>query len=492
MQHSTVSPASLAMPLSAGCQAPEVLACWQQIDTLVEQFAGQSPTPQTTQEFEEQLASELQEIGRVITEGVLNRLEHQDNAPAQVQLGSERYRRRRQHPNIIGTTFGRIVLWRYLYEPLERGEHSIHLLEIRLGIEAGIATPALAERVGRWTADRTERAVLEMLQREHRVQWSKETLRKLTASLSAGMASHRHEAQVAKVLTWLKEAEKSRGRRRPVLSVGRDGIHTPIRGSGYHEGTVATVSVYSRRGKRLGTVYLAAMAESGQGTLSQQLTRLIHDVLAGWEGPLPRLAYVTDDGYHPRQYYRQVLRRMENPRRPGTVLAWERVVDHYHACQYISQLAEALFGAAAAGQRWAKKMRHWLKQRTNGIVRVLRSAAALASQRRISNRAAEQYFQAYRYLRNRRQWMHYATYQRQGMPIGSGVTEAACKIVFTQRLKQSGMSWSRAGGQLVLDLRVILLSQVWKQVHASYLVSKKLPHTPASTSTATKTLQKAA
>jgi len=29
------------------------------------------------------------------------------------------------------------------------------------------------------------------------------------------------------------------------------------------------------------------------------------------------------------------------------------------------------------------------------------------------------------------------------------------KIVFTQRLKRSGMSWTIAGGQVILDLRVI-------------------------------------
>ena len=71
--------------------------------------------------------------------------------------------------------------------------------------------------------------------------------------------------------------------------------------------------------------------------------------------------------------------------------------------------------------------------------------------------------------------MSYQAYRREHVPIGSGITEAACKIVFTQRLKRSGMSWTIAGGQVILDLRVIWLSGVWDEVHQRYLASKPQP-----------------
>ena len=45
--------------------------------------------------------------------------------------------------------------------------------------------------------------------------------------------------------------------------------------------------------------------------------------------------------------------------------------------------------------------------------------------------------------------------------MGSGVTEAGCKTVYTQRLKLSGMRWQKAGAQTILNLRVLLLSGVW-------------------------------
>jgi hypothetical protein len=55
------------------------------------------------------------------------------------------------------------------------------------------------------------------------------------------------------------------------------------------------------------------------------------------------------------------------------------------------------------------------------------------------------------------------------------VTEAACKTVFTQRLKQSGMTWKLEGGQWIVDLRVTQLSGLWHQVYQAYLHAKMLP-----------------
>ena len=123
----------------------------------------------------------------------------------------------------LATLFGPVVVWRRLYEPLEGGARSIHPLELRLGMEAGLATPALAERIGGWAADHSQRQVLAMLTHDHGVQWSCTTLRKLLGSLSAGMAPHRHAAQTDQVVRWLHQARASTGRFQPTLAVGRDG-----------------------------------------------------------------------------------------------------------------------------------------------------------------------------------------------------------------------------------------------------------------------------
>ena len=159
----------------------------------------------------------------------------------------------------------------------------------------------------------------------------------------------------------------------------------PIRGQAcYREAATATVSVYDRRGRRLGTVYLGRMPEPGQGTLSGQLTALIEAVLRTWAGPSPRLAYITDGGTHQARYYRRVLKRMSDPHHPGRRLEWRWVIDYYHACEYITKLSEALFSDARAGASWARKMRRWLKEKPRGIYRVLHSAAALRRRRIIA------------------------------------------------------------------------------------------------------------
>lgn len=455
----------------AGSQMLELQNCLQA-------FRDQPPTPERSCDFEIALNKKLRDVGRAILEGEFNRLEPEaiEDCPLRLQVAGEEYKRRPKSPNTIATLFGSITLHRYLYQPLEAGEHSIFPLEMALGIEAGRATPALAEWLGRQIADHTQSQVLEALEQEHGVKWSVKTLRELGRSLSAGLAPFRQAAQVEQLLGWLKQAEQSTGRHRPVLAVGRDGIMVPMRPKNYQEAATATVSVTDRRGRRLGTVYLGQMPEAGQGTLSQQLLGLLTVVLSLVDAGRLRLAYITDAGHHSWTFFNEVLRRMDDPQRPGQRLAWTWVVDFWHACGYLAKLKEALFGDSAAGWCWFKRLRHWLRDRRGGISQVLRSATQhFNGSKRLSRAREEQFWEAYEYLRRHAPWMHYADYRRQGLPIGSGVTEAACKIVFTQRLKQSGMSWGVAGGQVVVDLRVLCLSGVWSNAYRAYQRSRPQP-----------------
>ena len=443
---------------------------------LIDQFLQQAPTPQKMAMFEGELSTLLREVGRRIMAWVLNHMEPEcaEEMPSRLWWKGQAYRRRRKHRTTLATLFGPVVVWRRLYEPLEGGARSLHPLELRLGMEAGVATPALAKRIGGWAAEHAQRQVLTMLTHDHGVHWSCTTLRKLLGSLSAGMAQHCPAAQVDQVVSWLHQARASHGRWQPTLAVGRDGVNVPLRHGEWKEGATATVAVMDRRGKRVGTVYLGQMPESGQTTLTMQLTALIQDILRQVDSQGLRLAYISDDGYHPSDYYHRVLQQMTDPKRPWRTLEWIRIVDYYHACLYIKQLADALFGSSPQGWAWAKQMRKHMKTRSDGITRVLQSAAALRRQHGLWGQAKD-YDQAYAYLKKRTHWMRYRHYSSQRLPIGSGVTEAACKLVFTQRLKRSGMSWTRAGGQVILDLRVIWLSGVWDAVHQRYLASQPMP-----------------
>jgi hypothetical protein len=478
--NSTVSTVSSAIPdlqEIVTLLGPALHTLWLHVQT----FRALPPTPERTCAFEKTMAEVLREVGRVLLANEYNHIEPErvQDCPLRMRLAEQEYRRRPKSPNDIGTLFGQITLRRYLYEATEPGEPSLFPLEQHLGIEAGLATPALAERIGLWSAEHEQEQVRSLLRQEHGVCWSVASVRKVVASLRDGLASFREEVQVAKLLEMLAQAQRSHGRHRPVLAAGRDGVHTPIRQKGYHEGATATVSVLDRRGRRVGTVYLAQMPESGQGMLSAQLTALLTKVLAGWQArgqAAPRLAYVTDCGNHPKEYYKKVLRRMADPWRPGHPLAWQWIADFWHACGYVHELAEALFGEGSDCRKWFGKWRQWLRDRHQGLAQVLRSVMWHYNNRRELSKARDtKFWKAYSFLRKHGVWMHYAAHRRQGLPIGSGVTEAACKTVFAERLKRSGMTWNLEGGQVIVDLRILVLSGIWQATHGLYLVSRPMP-----------------
>src|SRR5438105_2989080 len=54
----------------------------------------------------------------------------------------------------------------------------------------------------------------------------------------------------------------------------------------------------------------------------------------------------------------------------------------------------------------------------------------------------------------------YATYRSRGLPIGSGVIEAACKSIVQQRMKGPGMRWGAAGGPAILSARTAALKGI--------------------------------
>lgn len=465
-------------PTSPITSLAEVLDVLQRrLHEAVQQFRQTPVTPRSFLALENELAALTQQACGQVLELEANRAESDDPraVPQRIRYHKEMYRRNKKTPAQVATRFGMMTLWSFYYLNDCDGEPGLHPLWVRLGIADGAATPALLERVARQSVDHTQAEVRAWLLREHGLKWSNDRLRSALRGFRQALLPFVAELQKQQLLTWLYQAEQSRGRHRPVLAAGRDGIMTPMRCGGYQEASTATVSVYDRRRRRLGTVYLGQMPQAKQTALSTALTALLKATLAAWQGALPRLAYVTDKGSAPDEYYHQVLKKMKHPRE-GQLLAWEWVLDFYHVCTYIGDMADALFGPnTQAGAQWFAKMRHWLKERPQGVAQVLRSAMQLLERRRMTKAQKTDYGKAYRYLRRHRRWMDYAGYRRRGLPLGSGVTEAACKTVFTQRFKRSGMRWQADSGQVVLDLRVIQLSGIWEKAFDRDLNTRAVP-----------------
>lgn len=146
------------------------------------------------------------------------------------------------------------------------------------------------------------------------------------------------------------------------------------------------------------------------------------------------------------------------------------IVDFYHATEHLSRAAEHLFGKEApAGQAWYDKWRDKLQHEADAVVHLLRSMRYYRQQlppHRARRTAADKEMG---YFRNNRARMDYATYRAEGLPIGSGPVEAACKTLVGHRLKRSGMRWSRPGGQHILNLRVHTQSHRWDAFWQWYL-----------------------
>jgi hypothetical protein len=134
----------------------------------------------------------------------------------------------------------------------------------------------------------------------------------------------------------------------------------------------------------------------------------------------------------------------------GDLPAGEEVIDFFHAAEHLSDALAAAYGdgSTEARRRFAE-LRHILLEEADGVATVIRSLAYLREKHPRNARIATELA----YFRKRRKRMRYAEMKAEGLPIGTGVMEAACKTLVTQRLKQSGMRWGHKGGQAILNLR---------------------------------------
>lgn len=420
--------------------------------------------------FERRLELTLRRIGRMIFQTALQRIESDqaDQVVAKFQWQGQTFRLNRRTRKTIDTRFGTVTLRRWFYQNSQAGEPGVAPLDVRLGLVAGRMTPAAAEVTGRLSADLPQQAVLDVLEERFSIRPGVGTLRRVIADLAEDVRTAHDEVAIEKLCLLIEAARKSKGKHAVLLQVGRDGVFVQTRPC-WEEASCGTLAVYDRSGKRLGTVYLGQMPESEQPTMSARLTAVITGVLSRIGDDVPTLRYVTDAGCHPQAYFRKVLSKMKHPVSKQT-LKWSWGVDFFHACEYVSKLATALLGNSQAASDWAAKRRKILKTKTNGVSRVIQSAAQQKRRSGLQG-AKKDYTSALNYLKKYRRHMDFAARIAAGQPIGSGITEAGCKVIFNQRLKQSGMRWHRATGQHIVDLRTAtrgnLWPEIWKRIIAS-------------------------
>ena len=150
---------------------------------------------------------------------------------------------------------------------------------------------------------------------------------------------------------------------------------------------------------------------------------------------------------------------------PGAVC----ILDYYHACEHLGLLAAALYGEGTTRARQRYRLwKKWLLK--DKIKEVIEQTRQDLSCKPANGKAAKLQIN---YLERNHSKMFYRTFRESGYFIGSGVVEAGCKVVVGQRLKQSGMLWSRKGAEHLLAIRCALLSRWFEDFWKSYSKSGK-------------------
>jgi Uncharacterised protein family (UPF0236) len=231
--------------------------------------------------------------------------------------------------------------------------------------------------------------------------------------------------------------------KRPVLYIGADGIHTPLRQGKTREAKVGvmfweadhlrlcqTRSILRRRD------YVATL--DGVESFRDQLNRCYAQTVQ----QRPHQVVFLGDGAAWIWLMASVLF-------PDAI----QILDFFHVSEYLWEVARQGFSAPEDQKDWVEAQQQCLKlsQWQSVVQAAQRLPPALAELPDKVNRLVS-------YLTHNQDRIDYQRYLKQGLMIGSGVVESSNRRIVTVRLKQSGMFWSNNGAQAVMSLRAAYLS----------------------------------
>ena len=412
-------------------------------------------------------------------------LSRYDITAKEIEVDGKVYRRSVRLPETYLTAAGRVSVERYLYYPVTEKGRGLCPLELRSGIIAGYFTPRAARQGAYAMALLTSGESEAMFGEIGNMQPSRSSLDRLTKALSPHWEDHRAawEAQLRQTETVPATAK--------VMAISVDGVMAPIRGAdkqekaeqpgkhasgptGYKEVGCGTVTLYDQEAERLQTVRYARMPESKKVTLQQQLQTEVASILA--LSPDLLRVHLADGAKDNWRLMNDIEAHL-----PAPSQAPIEIVDYYHACDHLKKGCDAAWGESTQESKdYFERLKTWLKETDAGaerVIRTLRFQGSLASGNKRKRLEAE-----LTYFRNQQSRMCYPNYIRLNLPIASGVMEASCKTLVTQRLKRSGMAWTHDGGQAILTLRSLIQSNRWRSawtlLSANFRKFVKVPNQP--------------
>jgi hypothetical protein len=232
----------------------------------------------------------------------------------------------------------------------------------------------------------------------------------------------------------------------------------------YREASCAAITFYDNEGERLETIRFGRMPEAGKKTLKNQLQQSIKTILT--QQPELKLIKLADGALDNWRFLSDSLF-------PGQGV---ELVDYFHASEHLSEAMEAAYGKGnAIGSAKYQEYKSLLKNEIGGVEKVI-NALKYQYKKNPKNKKLATELQ---YFRNNRHRMQYAQALKSNYPIGSGVTEASCKTLVTQRMKCAGMRWNIKGGQGVLTARSLIQSEQfdkgWDVLSKTYIEKITLP-----------------
>jgi hypothetical protein len=147
----------------------------------------------------------------------------------------------------------------------------------------------------------------------------------------------------------------------------------------------------------------------------------------------------------------------------------QTILDWYHAAEHLCDFANVWLGHNdPTREAWQQEAKGILYER--GGEALLAHLRAMELPSATPAEVREEFRKLVGYFENNRHRTDYPSYRAKGWDIGSGPTEAGCKII-GERLKGSGMRWVEDGASTVAALRALYVSGgtlwdgFWSQPH---------------------------
>lgn len=343
------------------------------------------------------------------------------------------------------TPYGFVHVKRYVYQASCGGRIYVPL-EVSARIIQG-ATPKFAKMLSHKYASMSAQDVLDDLSLNHGRQLSKKYLQCVSESVSAIVQN--------KQAMWdyeLPQPDSSIA----TVAISMDGAMLPTCDEGWRESMVGTISLYDVKGERKHTVYVGEAPEYGKATFMERFDNEILKIKEHY----PSALYVgIADGA--RNNWPFLEKRTD-----------KCLLDFYHATEYLTKASYAAFSGKTdklARTQWLNDRCHQLKHDKGAPRTIFNELKSCKRRRKLSREVRENLIAAITYFKNNLYLMNYAEHIQKNLPIGSGVTEAACKTLIKQRFCKSGMRWKSHGIKTVLCLRELVQTagrwqQFWNKI----------------------------